>query len=70
MTQGFAAVAWPAKYNDTGVMTFIVNHDGGVYQKDLGPGTDAAARAMTALQPGQELDPGAGQHADRQAVMA
>ncbi len=51
MTQGFAAVAWPAKYNDTGVMTFIVNHDGDVYQKDLGPGTDAAARAMNVFNP-------------------
>ena len=51
MTQGFAGVAWPAKYNDTGVMTLIVNHDGDVYQKGLGPGTDAAARAMKAFNP-------------------
>jgi hypothetical protein len=39
MTQGFAAVAWPARWNDTGVMTFIVSHDGIVYEKDLGPTT-------------------------------
>jgi Protein of unknown function (DUF2950) len=51
MTQGFAAVAWPAKWNDTGVMTFIVNHDGDVYQKNLGAGTDAAARAMKTFNP-------------------
>jgi len=51
MTQGFAAIAWPAKYDDTGVMTFIVNHDGGVYQKDLGKGTDAAARSTTRFNP-------------------
>ena len=51
MTQGFAAVAWPAKWNDTGVMTFIVNHDGSVYQKNLGSGTDAAARAMARYNP-------------------
>jgi hypothetical protein len=51
MTQGFAAVAWPAKYNDTGVMTFIVNHDGRVYQKNLGSGTDAAARAIPGFNP-------------------
>jgi hypothetical protein len=51
MTLGFAAVAWPAKWNDTGVMTFIVSHDGNVYQKNLGAGTDAAARAMTAFNP-------------------
>ena len=51
MTQGFAAVAWPARYNETGVMTFIVSHDGNVYQKNLGAGTDAAARAMTRFNP-------------------
>lgn len=51
MTNGFAAVAWPAKWNDTGVMVFIVSHDGRVYQKNLGSGTDAAARAMTTFNP-------------------
>jgi hypothetical protein len=51
MTQGFAAVAWPAKWNDTGVMTFIVSHDGNVYQKNLGAGTDAAARALKSFNP-------------------
>jgi hypothetical protein len=51
LTQGFGAVAWPAKFGDTGVMTFIVNHDGKVYQKDLGAGTDAAARAMKTFNP-------------------
>ena len=51
MTEGYALVAWPAKYDDTGVMTFIVNQDGIVYQKSLGPNTDAAARAMKAYDP-------------------
>jgi hypothetical protein len=51
MTQGFAAVAWPAKWNYTGVMTFIVSHDGNVYQKNLGAGTDTAARAMKTFNP-------------------
>jgi hypothetical protein len=51
MTQGFAAIAWPARYYDTGVMTFIVNHDGEVYQKDLGKGTDTAARSITRFNP-------------------
>jgi hypothetical protein len=37
MTGGFALVAWPAKYDATGVMTFIVNQDGVVHEKDLGP---------------------------------
>jgi len=48
---GFAAVAWPAKYGDTGVMTFMVSHDGVVYEKDLGPGTAARASAMTRFDP-------------------
>lgn len=51
MTQGFAAVAWPAKYDYTGIMTFIVSHDGDVYQKNLGASTDAAARAMKTFNP-------------------
>ena len=51
MTEGYALVAWPAKYDDTGVMTFIVNQDGIVYQKDLGRNTDAAARAIKAYDP-------------------
>jgi len=51
MTEGFALVAWPAKYNDTGVMTFIVNQDGVVYEKDLGPNTAAAAAAIKAFNP-------------------
>lgn len=51
MTGGYALIAWPAKYNDTGVMSFIVSRDGIVYQKNLGPGTDAAARAIDAYNP-------------------
>jgi hypothetical protein len=39
MIGGFALVAAPAEYGITGVQTFIVSHDGVVYQKDLGPGT-------------------------------
>jgi hypothetical protein len=48
---GFAAVAWPEKYGDTGVMTFMVSHDGAVYEKDLGPGTASRASAMTRFDP-------------------
>jgi hypothetical protein len=51
MTEGYALIAWPAKYDDTGVMTFIVNRDGVVYEKNLGPNTDAAARAINAYNP-------------------
>jgi Protein of unknown function (DUF2950) len=48
MTEGYALVAWPAKYDDTGVMTFIVNQDGVVYQKNLGANTGTAAKAIKA----------------------
>ena len=51
MSGGFALVAWPAQYNVTGVMTFVVNQDGIVREKDLGSGTDAAARKMTVFNP-------------------
>jgi hypothetical protein len=51
MSGGFALVAWPAQYDATGIMTFIVNQDGVVREKDLGTGTDAAARKMTAYNP-------------------
>jgi len=51
MRGGFALIAWPLRYGDTGVMSFMVSHDGTVYEKDLGPGTDAAARAVTRFNP-------------------
>jgi hypothetical protein len=51
MSGGFALVAWPAQYDATGVMTFIVNQDGTVRQQDLGPQTDAIARKMTVYNP-------------------
>ena len=51
MTEGFALVAWPGKYDYTGVMTFIVNQDGVVYEKDLGPNTATAAAAIKSFNP-------------------
>jgi Protein of unknown function (DUF2950) len=51
MTGGYAVVAWPAKYGDTGVMSFIVAKDGIVYQKNLGAQTDKVAAAMTTYNP-------------------
>ena len=45
MSGGFALIAWPA--DATGVATFLVNQDGIVVEKDLGRGTDAAARKIT-----------------------
>jgi hypothetical protein len=51
MIGGFALVAYPAQYAVSGVMTFIVNQDGVVYQKDLGPNTPSIARAMKQFNP-------------------
>ncbi|MGA3209839.1 MAG: DUF2950 domain-containing protein [Terriglobales bacterium] len=52
MTEGFAFVAYPAEYRSSGVMTFIVNEDGAVYQKDLGKKTDILAKGMREYNPG------------------
>jgi hypothetical protein len=52
MTGGFAALAYPAEYRNSGIMTFIVGKDGIVYQKDLGEGTTAVVAALTEYNPG------------------
>ena len=51
MIGGFAMVAWPADYADSGIMTFIVNQQGRVYQKDLGPKTSKIAAGMKVYDP-------------------
>ncbi len=51
MTRGFAFVAYPAEYRTSGVMTFIVDQSGTIYEKDLGPDTTKLAQAMTAFDP-------------------
>ena len=51
MIAGFALVAWPAEWGNTGVMTFLVNQRGKVYQKNLGPKTSSIAKAMTTYDP-------------------
>lgn len=51
MTGGFALLAFPAKYGDSGVMTFIVDQDGIVYAKNLGPRTETVASAITEFNP-------------------
>jgi hypothetical protein len=51
MTGGFALVAWPASYGVSGVMTFLVDQDGVVFQKDLGEHTAASAGAITRFDP-------------------
>ena len=51
MIGGFALIAYPAAYGNSGVMTFMVNHAGTVYQKNLGPNTDELARRITSFDP-------------------
>jgi hypothetical protein len=51
MISGFALVAWPAEWGNTGVMTLIVNQQGKVYQKNLGPKTASTANALTTYDP-------------------
>jgi len=51
MTRGFAFVAYPAEYRNSGVMTFIVGKDGMVYEKDLGEKTTDLAKALKEFEP-------------------
>jgi len=51
MIGGFALVAYPATYGVSGITTFIVSHDGDVYQKDFGPKTSEIANAMKTYNP-------------------
>jgi Protein of unknown function (DUF2950) len=51
MIGGHALVAWPATYGNSGVMTFMVNHNGVVYEKDLGPDTATAVQKITKFNP-------------------
>jgi hypothetical protein len=51
MSAGFGLIAWPVRYGDTGIMSFMVSHDAVAYEADLGPETDAAARAIQAFAP-------------------
>jgi hypothetical protein len=51
MLFGFAVVAYPADYGNSGIMTFVVNHEGVVYQKNLGPDTAQIASTMSAFDP-------------------
>jgi len=57
MIAGFAMVAYPDTYGDSGVMTFIVSHNGKVYEKDLGKSTESRAAQMIAFDPGAGWKP-------------
>lgn len=51
MIGGHALVAWPASYGNSGVMTFLVSHEGTLYEKDLGPATEAEVKKITRFNP-------------------
>jgi hypothetical protein len=57
LTGGFALIAYPGQYASTGVMTFIVNQDGVVYQQDLGEHTSDVASAIVAYNPDSSWQP-------------
>jgi hypothetical protein len=57
MTGGFAILAYPAEYRNSGIMSFIVGPSGVVYEKDMGEGTADAARAVTEYDPGDGWKP-------------
>ena len=58
MIGGFALLAWPAEYGNSGVMTFLVNHSGVVYQKDLGNSTVSARQADELVRSRPDLEEG------------
>jgi hypothetical protein len=57
LSGGFAVIAWPATYDNSGVMTFVVNHLGIVFERDLGPDTERRAAAIRAFDPDDEWKP-------------
>jgi hypothetical protein len=57
LTRGFAAIAWPAKHGNSGIMTFQVNQQGIVFQKDFGPETETAVAAIDVYDPDESWYP-------------
>jgi hypothetical protein len=57
LTEGFAILAYPAEYKNSGVMTFIVNQDGKIYQKNLGPKTETLAAQIKTYNPDKTWGP-------------
>ncbi len=57
LTRGFGAIAWPAKYGNSGVMTFVVSNRGLVFQKDLGPMTDKMVEKIDSYNPDSSWAP-------------
>ena len=67
MTRGFALIAWPADYGSTGIMTFVVDKSGIVYQKDLGRETAKIVAGYTAYDPDPTWRPVSGEGASPSA---
>jgi hypothetical protein len=57
MTRGFALLVWPAKYENSGVMTFVVDAQGIVFQKDLGADTESLVAKIQAYDPDDTWNP-------------
>jgi hypothetical protein len=57
MTGGFAFLAWPAEYGNAGIKTFVVNQQGLVFEKDLGPDTEKVAAGITKYDPDDSWRP-------------
>ena len=57
MIGGFAVVAWPAEYGQSGVKTFMISHQGTVFEQDLGAPTAATVNALTQFDPGMGWTP-------------
>ncbi|MOA67966.1 hypothetical protein D3C78_1953680 [compost metagenome] len=49
-------IAWPAKYRDSGVMSFMISHEGRIFEKDLGPDSEKLAKAMPLFDPDSSWD--------------
>ncbi|MCY1502270.1 hypothetical protein D9M68_363660 [compost metagenome] len=56
MSRGFALIAWPARYGDSGVMSFMISHEGEIFQKDLGRDSEKIAKAMKTFDPDSSWD--------------
>ena len=53
MIGGFAVIAYPARYGSTGIKTFMISHDGTVWEQDLGPDTAREAAEINSFDPGE-----------------
>lgn len=63
MSRGFALIAWPADYGNSGVMSFMISHDGAVFEKDLGPDGGKQALAMRRFDPDSSWQEASGEEA-------